>query len=92
MGINEKTVKYTPPFSEFNVLATNLAAKESETHTDLQAPSILVVTGGSGKMKVLGDGKILNLGEGSVFFSGPDAKLQFATDNGLTIYRAYATL
>ncbi|CAI7590054.1 unnamed protein product [Penicillium pancosmium] len=92
MGINEKTVKYTPPFSEFNVLATSLAAKESETHTDLQAPSILVVTGGSGTMKVLGDSKILDLGEGSVFFAGPEAKLQFATDNGISIYRAYATL
>lgn len=92
LGINEKTVKYTTPFSEFNVLATNLAATESETHTDLQAPSILVVTEGSGKMKVFGEGKNLDLHEGSVFFAGPEARLQFTTDTGLKIYRAYATL
>lgn len=92
LGINEKTVKYTPPFSEFNVLATSLTAKESETHTNLSAPSIFVVTEGSGTMKILGEGNLLNLRGGNVFFAGPEVRLQFATDQVLKIYRAYATL
>ncbi|KAJ5156890.1 mannose-6-phosphate isomerase [Penicillium capsulatum] len=82
IGINEKTVEYTPIFRESNVLATNLGAKDLETHADFQAPSILVVTEGSGTIKILGDGRTLNLGAGCVFFAGPEAKLQSATDDG----------
>ncbi|KAJ5267135.1 hypothetical protein N7478_009943 [Penicillium angulare] len=90
-GSTQKTVEYAPPFSEFNVLGVSLNGKEMETHAVLHSPSILVVTEGSGIMAT-GQADNYDLREGSVFFAGPEAKLQFATHGSLNIYRAYATL
>ncbi|KAJ5234195.1 uncharacterized protein N7469_003363 [Penicillium citrinum] len=91
LGLNKRTVKYAPPFSEFNVLGVSLSGSQTETHAELQSPSILVVTQGSGKMKVHGENISYDLKEGSVFFAGQKAKLQFSTDKELSLYRAYAT-
>ena len=54
-GRNGHTKLLAPPMSEFDMLMTELKSKESEKIKALQGPSIMVVTGGSGTMKV--DGK-----------------------------------
>lgn len=91
LGLKSKTRTYAPPFSEFNVLGLDLAAGESETQIQLQTPSIMVVTRGSGEARIGGQCDCYAITEGNVFFAGPDAELQFSTDEGLTVYRACAT-
>lgn len=91
IGLKGRTGEYAPPFSEFNVLGVTLSPTEVEKHKVLESPSILVVTQGSGKMKV-GDGTTHDIGEGNVYFAARDAELEFSTKEGLTLYRAYATL
>ncbi|KAJ5082182.1 hypothetical protein N7532_011225 [Penicillium argentinense] len=92
LGSNGRTTKYAPPISEFNVLYLDLQPSQNETHAELQSPSIFVVTQGSGKMKILGEGRSVDLQEGSVYFAGRSAKLQFYSDDGLKLYRSYATI
>ncbi|KAJ5225597.1 hypothetical protein N7468_006822 [Penicillium chermesinum] len=91
IGVNGKTKAYMPPFSEFNVLSLDLAAGQTETHIPLQAPSILIVTQGSGELRNTKKNERIEISEGNVFFVGPDAELSFSTSDGLTIYRSCAT-
>ncbi|KAJ5494273.1 hypothetical protein N7463_010360 [Penicillium fimorum] len=90
VGLKGRSVEYAPPISEFNVLGVTLSPTESEKHRVLVSPSILVVTQGSGKMNV-GDGAVHDIREGNVYFVAKDAELEFSTQAGLTLYRAYAT-
>ncbi|CAI7566845.1 unnamed protein product [Penicillium glandicola] len=90
IGVKGRTGEYAPPFSEFNVLGVTLSPAEAEKHQVLRSPSILVITQGSGKMKV-GDGTVHDIGEGNVYFAAKDAELEFSTKTGLILYRAYAT-
>jgi hypothetical protein len=43
-----------PPMNEFDMLVTELKAKETETIKALQGPSIMIVTGGKGTFKAGG--------------------------------------
>ncbi|KAJ5908381.1 hypothetical protein N7495_001063 [Penicillium taxi] len=90
VGQRGKTIEYTPPFSEFNVLSVALSRGEIEKHRALQSPSIIVFTEGSGKMTV-GDGTTHDIGEGDVYFAARDAELELLANAGLVCYRAYAT-
>ncbi|RMJ24581.1 mannose-6-phosphate isomerase [Aspergillus sp. HF37] len=87
-GINGRTIEYAPPISEFNVLATVLAAGRTETHKSIRGPSLMIVTQGNGKMEA--SGEALDLDEGQVFFVGQGISLEFSTSKGMTVYRAYA--
>lgn len=87
-GINGKTNEYTTPFGEFNVLATWLGAGENETHERIMGPSLMIVTKGSGRMNL--SGKSQDISEGHVFFIGQDVLLNFASEEGMVLYRAYA--
>lgn len=87
-GINGKTNEYTTPFGEFNVLATCLGKDESETHERIMGPSLMIVTKGSGRMDQ--SGKSQDISEGHVFFIGQDVVLNFASEEGMDLYRAYA--
>lgn len=87
-GLSGRTVEYAPPMSEFNVLATCLAADQTETHNAILGPSLMIVTEGSGKMEFHGTTAALE--EGQVFFVGQGISLQFSTPKSMTIYRAYA--
>ena len=82
LGLNGKTKTYDPPFSEFNVMCLELSPKESETQVQLQGPSILVVTHGSGELKISGTNEFFEIREGNVFFAGPEAELLFSTEEG----------
>ncbi|KAJ5362588.1 hypothetical protein N7541_003432 [Penicillium brevicompactum] len=88
-GMKGKTDVYAPPISEFAVLCTTLGAGEEETHKAILGPSLMVVTRGSGQMNIPG-GKTLELSEGWVFFVGQGVALDFTTDKGIAVYRAYA--
>lgn len=87
-GMNGKTEIYAPPFSEFNVLSTCLGPGEAETHKSILGPSLMIVTKGNGKMNV--PGKTVELKEGYVYFVGQGVALDFSTEKGIAVYRAYA--
>jgi mannose-6-phosphate isomerase len=88
-GLNGKTDVYAPPISEFSVLCTCLGAGEKETHKAILGPSLMIVTKGCGSMNVPG-ARTVELKEGFVFFVGQGVALDFNTDKGLAVYRAYA--
>ncbi|KAJ5096025.1 hypothetical protein NUU61_005381 [Penicillium alfredii] len=88
-GLNGKTDVYAPPISEFSVLCTCLGAGEKETHKSILGPSLMIVTKGCGSMNIPGD-KTVELKEGFVFFVGQGVALDFCTDKGMAVYRAYA--
>jgi mannose-6-phosphate isomerase len=88
-GMHGKTDVYAPPISEFSVLCTTLGAGEKETHKAILGPSLMIVTKGSGRMNIPGN-QAVELKEGYVFFVGQGVALDFATEKGLAVYRAYA--
>jgi len=87
-GVKGHTNVLAPPMSEFNMLVTNLKAKESETIKAIQGPSIMVVTSGSGRLQAGVESKQIK--EGYVFFVGYDTELELiAEDDGLEMHMAY---
>ncbi|KAJ5480765.1 hypothetical protein N7539_006659 [Penicillium diatomitis] len=88
-GLQGRTDVYAPPISEFSVLVTTLGAGETETHQAILGPSLMVVTKGCGSMKIPGDQNV-ELKEGFVFFVGQGVALDFTTEKGMAVYRAYA--
>jgi mannose-6-phosphate isomerase len=88
-GMKGMTDVYAPPISEFAVLCTTLGAGEKETHKAILGPSLMIVTKGSGRMNIPGD-RVVELNEGWVFFVGQGVALDFGTDRGIAVYRAYA--
>jgi len=88
-GMNGKTDVYAPPISEFSVLCTCLGAGEKETHKAILGPSLMIVTKGCGSMRIPGADTV-ELKEGFVFFVGQGIALDFSTDKGMALYRAYA--
>ena len=87
-GKMEKTVEYAPPMSEFNVLKTNLQAKEKEVHAIIAGPSVVFSTSGAGKMKA--GGEEFDMNEGYIFFVGQGVEMEFSAETDLEVYRAYA--
>lgn len=91
-SLNGKTVEYAPPISEFNVLSTHLNAGEREKLMPINGPSVLVVTGGAGRMTAkASQGKEYELKEGSVYFVSCGVELEFeAGGDKLDVYMPYA--
>jgi mannose-6-phosphate isomerase len=87
-GMFGKTDEYAPPISEFNVLATCLNAEEKERHKAIFGHSLVIITAGSGQMNVSGES--LSLEEGHVYFVAQGVPLEFSTEEGMNVYRAYA--
>lgn len=83
-----KTVDYAPPMSEFNMLKTSLQAGETEVQGKIAGPSVIFATSGAGKMKA-GEEKF-DINEGYIFFAGQGVELEFSSESGLEVYRAYA--
>ncbi|KAJ5708731.1 hypothetical protein N7488_008532 [Penicillium malachiteum] len=88
-GMHGKTDVYAPPTSEFNMLLTSLGPGEKETHKAILGPSLMIVTKGCGTMKIPGN-QTVEMKEGYVFFVGQGVALDFNTEKGIAIYRAYA--
>lgn len=83
-----RTSVFKPPMSEFNMLITELGAGDKETVRAVNGPSVLIVTSGSGKMRVGAD--VQELQEGWIFFIGQGVEVKYDTTDGMTVYRAYA--
>jgi len=83
-----RTVEYAPPMSEFNMLRTNLNGDEKEAIAAIAGPSVFIVTDGSGLMKA--NGETYPLKEGYIFFLGQGTAVEYESEVGLEIYRAYA--
>lgn len=80
-SLNGKTIEYSPPISEFNVLSTHLSAGEREKLKPINGPSIMVVTGGGGRMTAKASAsKDYELKEGSVYFVACGVELEFEAD------------
>ncbi|KAJ5681835.1 uncharacterized protein N7477_001775 [Penicillium maclennaniae] len=88
-GMNCKTDVYAASISEFAVLCTCLGAGEKETHKAILGLSLMIVVKGCGAMQIPGD-QTIALKEGFVYFVGQGVALDFCTDKGLAVYRAYA--
>lgn len=83
-----KTLDYAPPLSEFNMLKTTLHAGQEEVHEKIAGPSVLFATSGAGKMKA--GVEHFDINEGYIFFAGPGVEIEFSSEKGLEVYRAYA--
>jgi mannose-6-phosphate isomerase len=84
---NGSTVLFAPPMSEFNMLATDLAAGKSDTIGALNGPSIMIVTEGEGSLKA--EGKEYKLSAGYIYFIGHGAELEFSATKALKAFTAY---
>lgn len=82
-----KTLLYAPPMSEFDMISTQLGKGEKESIESIGGPSIMIITEGTGKMKV--QGKSYELGEGFIFFIGQGVKTEFEAESGLQLFRAF---
>ena len=84
-----KTVRYSPPLSEFDMYATSLKSGEKEEVSSVGGPTILIATKGGAKMKV--GGKVEHdLKEGQVFFIAHGQTVEFeAGSDGLLAHAAY---
>ncbi|KAJ7594993.1 mannose-6-phosphate isomerase [Mycena floridula] len=78
---------YDPPIPEFSVVQVRLEAGAKETHPGVKGPSLLIVTDGAG---ILGwSSGSLEIGLGDVLFVGADSEVDFISEAGLTLYRAF---
>ena len=86
---SNRTLVYAPPAGEFNVLTTSLTDGQEEAIKEILGPSILIVTAGSGSMRVLSQS--FELKEGYVFFIGQGAQMLLKANTGesLKVFRFY---
>ena len=82
---------YDPPIPEFSVLRVEVQPGSKEVHQPIKGPSIAIVTSGEGKIFWDGeggsDGEILS--EGKVLVIGAGTKVEFESNNGAELYRAF---
>ncbi|KAI0018943.1 mannose-6-phosphate isomerase [Xylariomycetidae sp. FL0641] len=81
-----KTVIYTPPMREFDMLKADIGAGESDEITASEGPGVMIVNSGSGVMKA--DGQEFKLNEGAIFFVAPGVDVQWESQNGMQIHMA----
>jgi mannose-6-phosphate isomerase len=86
-SLKRHTKLLSPPMSEFDMLVTALKAKETETIKAIQGPSIMIVTGGKGKLKA--EGKEHDVKEGYVFFIGYNTEIELVAESGLETHIAF---
>ncbi|THC96542.1 hypothetical protein EYZ11_003986 [Aspergillus tanneri] len=87
------SVLYDPPIEEFSVVKTELKRAGAKTTFDgLAGPSILICTGGTGKITV--GHKAEEVKEGYVFFVGATAEciLESTGDGTFTTFKAFCDL
>ncbi|KAF2803515.1 mannose-6-phosphate isomeras-like protein [Mytilinidion resinicola] len=85
---NGKTKLYSPPLSEFSILATELGDGEQEHIEAIEGPSIFICTQGEGMLEA--NGKSYEVKEGYIFFVGVGTEMDFVAKKGLQIFTAFA--
>jgi len=83
-----KTVVYSPPMNEFNILATTLKAGEKETLAPIDGPAMFIATSGYATMKV--KGRSYQVKEGTTWFLAPNNEIELESEKGLLMHTAYA--
>ncbi|XP_051127047.1 mannose-6-phosphate isomerase 2 [Andrographis paniculata] len=83
---NPYTMKYLPPFDEFEVDQCNLPKEESTVFPAVPGPSVFVVVAGEGKISTATSGDVIT--EGDVLFAPANSKITVETVSGLSLYRA----
>ncbi|KAK3940851.1 RmlC-like cupin domain-containing protein [Diplogelasinospora grovesii] len=81
-----KTIVYSPPMSEFDILKTGLHGGESDEISASDGPGVFIVTQGHGKMEA--DGKTFDLSEGYIFYVAPGVPVRWETETGMQIHMA----
>jgi len=85
-GKKGKTLVYSPPMSEFDMLKTDLAKGEAEEIAASEGPGVLIVTSGQGVLRA--DGEEFKLSEGYIFFIAPGISAKLETQDGLQTHMA----
>ncbi|KAI8639677.1 phosphomannose isomerase type I [Parasitella parasitica] len=88
----DHSLLYDPPIDEFSVVWTKMEAAQTEKHKQIEGPSVLIVTSGSGNMtsEALKTESDYKLEEGYVYFVGANTPLVAQAGNsGLEFYRAF---
>jgi mannose-6-phosphate isomerase len=78
---------YAPPPREINVLFTCLESGESEVLANIQGPSIVVATEGSGMLTV--DGTNYQIRKGFVYFIGYGETARYEAQECLKLFTAF---
>ncbi|XP_073145699.1 mannose-6-phosphate isomerase 1-like [Henckelia pumila] len=83
---NPYTMKYSPPFDEFEVDRCIIPRETSIILPPSPGPSIFMVISGDGKMSIESSEEPIT--EGTVLFTPANAEVNIATISGLHLYRA----
>ncbi|XP_073311214.1 mannose-6-phosphate isomerase 1-like [Primulina huaijiensis] len=83
---NPYTMKYIPPFDEFEVDRCILPQETSIIVPPSPGPSIFMVISGNGKMSTESSEELIT--EGTVLFTPANTEVNIATISGLHLYRA----
>ncbi|KZV46005.1 mannose-6-phosphate isomerase 2-like [Dorcoceras hygrometricum] len=83
---NPYTMKYIPPFDEFEVDRCILPQETSIIFPPSPGPSIFMVISGDGKMFT--ESSEVLIAEGTVLFTPANAEVNISTISGLHLYRA----
>ena len=79
---------YDPPIAEFSVVRVALDAGKEDEHQEVDGPSIVVVTEGSGTVVFEQDQKE-EVKKGDVLFIGAGRQVQWTAKEGIEAYRAF---
>ncbi|KAM3306215.1 mannose-6-phosphate isomerase 1 [Capsicum chacoense] len=83
--VNPYTMRYQPPFDEFEVDRCILPQNSTTVFPSIPGPSIFLVVGGEGTMTTSSDEVVA---EGDVLFASANTSITVATLSGLHLYRA----
>jgi mannose-6-phosphate isomerase len=86
VSLNPYTVKYLPPFDEFEVDRCILPQEASTIFPAIPGPSIFVVMEGEGTISSASSEEFVS--EGDALFTSANVELTLKTTGGLSIYRA----
>ncbi|KAL2551853.1 Mannose-6-phosphate isomerase 2 [Forsythia ovata] len=86
VALNAYTVKYVPPFDEFEVDQCFLPKGTSAVFPAVPGPSVFLVMAGDGKLQTLSHEELV--AEGDVLFTRANTEITAATTSGLNLYRA----
>lgn len=83
---NPYTVKYRPPFDEFEVDRCILPQESSTVFPAVAGPSVFVVVAGEGTLRLAFSSELVS--EGDVLFTPANTEITVETSLGLNLYRA----
>ncbi|XP_047955807.1 mannose-6-phosphate isomerase 1-like [Salvia hispanica] len=86
VAANPYTVKYSPPFEEFEVDCYNIPEEVSIVIPAVGGPCVYLVVAGEGTMHAASSKEVI--GEGDVLFAPANTEITLETHSGSIVYRA----